>query len=295
MRPILFLACLLGATTGAALAHWPYGAATDGYGGIVFLEWPKKRVVRVAADGTVTRLADLSKESSDQNPHAIARGPDGAYYVAATYSREMWRIDADGVVKDYAPVTKENPLPPGDFLNLAFGPEGRLHLVLAATEEVRDGTGPRRVYRLVRIGKDGTHETLLETREGEAGWTDLYGACFAVDGEGTVWIAQGKRLCRVEKGMLVPVVTEGLGRAWTVVAEPGGNLLVLDVEGARILRVGADAKPKEVVTGLERPFSFTRTKDSRLLIGEETAADTYRIRRFTPGEELETLATVGPK
>ncbi len=292
MRALL-LPLVLVLAAGTAFAHWPYGMVATDDGGAVFLEWPRKRVVRVMPDGTWSVVADLSTPSPEQVPHAIVRGPDGALYVAATYAPKMWRIGAGGTAEAYAPVPMGTPLPSGNWLNIAFGPQSRLHLVLSADERRQGDDRPVPHYRIVRIEKDHTVRELYDARKGDEDYLPLYGSCLAVGPDGTVYLTQGERLFALDgKGRPKAIVPKGLGTAWTVVAEPGGDLLVLDTDGGRLVRVDPDHAVSAVVTGLAHPWSFARSTDGSLVIGEEPIAGEYRLRRFVPGKGLEQLALV---
>jgi DNA-binding beta-propeller fold protein YncE len=275
---------LILAAAGPAHAHPPYGIAADGEGSVFLLDWPVKHVVKVTAKGEASVFADFARRSPDSHPHALAVGPDGALYVAETYGARMWRVAADGTVAEHSPVSKEKPLPAGDWLNLRFGPAGNLHLVLA---------GRDRSYRIVRIAKDGSWSELFSCRRGEKKHLDLYGAGLAVGKGGTVYLAcRGKVLVLSKEGRFETLVEKGVGSPWGIVAHPDGGVVVADERGGRVLRVTGKGEVSELARGFERPYAVTRDRDGRYLVAEELSSDKYRLRRISPKGEVSTVAVI---
>jgi len=289
-RTLLTTALLLLLAVGAH-GHPPYGIACDGEGNVLFLDWPVKRVIRLTADGKSSVLADLSKRSPESHPHALAVGPDGALYVAETYGAKMWRIGADGGVERHRPAKEEKPLPPGDWLNLAFGPDGNLFLVLAREVRVEGTRGEE--YRIVKVGKDGAWSELYRRRPGQEGYLRLYYSCAAVGKGGKLYLTHGERLLTLsDEGKPETVAGEGLGEPWGVVAHPEGGVLLLDQGGGRLLRVTAKGEVSVLAKGLFRPYALTWDGKGGVLVGEETLGRKHRIRRIGPEGKIETVATV---
>jgi len=143
---------------GGPLDSNPFGLLAEA-GGQVVVDAGGNALLRVAADGEVTTLAEFPSRddgrSTDAVPTGVAVGPDGAYYVSeltgvpfAVGAANVYRV-----VPGQAPEVAYSGLK--TIIDLDFGPDGSLYVLQHATGPFLSGNGA-----LIRIAPDGTRTTL---------------------------------------------------------------------------------------------------------------------------------------
>jgi hypothetical protein len=145
----------------------PYGLLAEP-GSRVVADAGANALLRVTANGGVSTLAVFPSRAqgrlTDAVPTAIARGPDGAYYVGELTGAPF----AAGASNIYRVEPGQAPmLHRGGFtavIDLAFGPDGNLYVL-------EHSTGPvffAQPGRLLKLAPDGTRTTVIDglTRPG---------------------------------------------------------------------------------------------------------------------------------
>jgi len=287
MRPVL-AALVLAAS---AAAHPAYDIAVDGKGRVYFLDWPKKRLMRVSAGGKSETVADLAKVAKRTDPHTLALDAKGNVLVGASYEPRIWRITPQGAVSEVDLAPWRKALAGGNVLDLEWTEKGLY--VTAAHED------PARFRLLDPDGKE-----LLSVRRGEMGYRNLYAGSFCVGKDGTVFFTADERVWKLPKGGK-PVVLAGSAEAglrdgkggkarfsgpYGIRESKDGALFVADEKNGRIRRVDAAGTVTTLPPKLDGPHAIALGPEGRVLVAEYHRA-TIRIRRLE-GDHAKTLATV---
>lgn len=138
----------------------PYGALADRSSTLV-VDAGANALLRVRMDGDVETIATFRARpaaETDSVPTAVARGPDGAYYVAELTGAPF----AEGAARIYRVVEGEAPqIAFSGFktiIDLDFGPDGSLYVLQHATGPLFFA-GPGQV---IRIAPDGSRSVVVD-------------------------------------------------------------------------------------------------------------------------------------
>jgi len=279
-----------------ALAHPAYNIAADGKGNVYFLDWPRKRLMRVSRQGVVAVVADLSSKVAPQTyPHTLALQDDGNLLVGATYEGRAWRVSQRGQIKELD--LKGWDLSGGSVLNLALT-GSKLHMLVAHERKQR--------FRLL------TQKTkqLLDVRRGQPGYRNLYNGSFCVVRDGTVYLSADNRIWKLKPGARpvvfagakTPGMRDGNGTAARFAAPygmcldakggPGGTdrLLVADKDNGRIRAIDAEGNVTTLPAKLVRPHAVCTAPDGLVCVAEY-GSGVIRIRVIEK-QGVRTLASV---
>ena len=214
-------------------------------GSLLVAEQARGTIVRIAQEGTLTRIA-----SGLSRPHDIARDAAGALYVADTGNGRVARITSDGVVSTYvAGLTVP--------VALDFDRAGRL-LICEYTRgplKIAEGPGTARPFGPVL---DGGHGLLVGPDGGvlvveslgerisrlsadehlEPLWRDIEGAGLARGPSGDIYVAEprGGRVWRLKPNGIEVVVAEGLAGPQDPAFDAVGRLYVAETAAGRVVR-----------------------------------------------------------
>lgn len=216
-------------------------------GSLLVAEQDRGTIVRIAQEGTVTRIA-----SGLSRPHDIARDAAGALYVADTGNGRIARITPEGAVSTYvagltAPV------------DLDFDPAGRLLICEYTRGPLKIAEGP---------GTAGPFGPVLEGG---------HGLLFEPDGGVLVVENLGERISRLTvdehlEPLWQDIEGEGLARG------PSGDVYVAEPRGGRVWRLKANGVEVVVAEGLASPRDPAFDAVGRLYVAETGAG---RVVRFT--------------
>jgi len=286
MRLLILL--LLSAT---AAGHPAYDILPRKDGSVVFLDWPRKRLMQVTGKGELSIFADLGKAAAGTDPHTLAPGPDGSILVGATYQPRAWSVSAKGEITEFDLGATKKALAGDDLLAWKRTPKG-LYVMAARTKEKR--------FRLLDPGG----RVLLDVKDGDADYRNLYAGSFAVADDGTAYLTADHRVWKLVPGKAPVAIAgstepgkrDGKGDAarfhdpYGVVIAKDGALLVADHRNDAIRRI--DAKGAVTTLPVSVPGAHALAFDSagRLIVAGYHEA-TIRIVRIE-GKTGTTLATL---
>lgn len=249
------------------------GIAADPVMGFSVVDGASGVVRRVAADGTISRIAGGGTERSEGrspletklSPAAVAVGPDGVVRITEAETDRVLRIEAaptgGPVLRTVLGVGAPGYAPDGARavvsatarpLAIAVGPTGTVYVAEVENGRVRtiDSAG----VLGTAVGAGPTHP-----RDGEAAQSFLRSPSdLAVDAQGRVYVAEfdGHRIRRIDPDGRITTVA-GTGRAGfagdggpateaqlnapiSVAVDRDGSLLVLDRSNFRLRRISPD-------------------------------------------------------
>ncbi|MBK9166677.1 MAG: hypothetical protein IPM24_04345 [Bryobacterales bacterium] len=326
-----------------ARLHAPYGLVVDGAGTLYIADLGNRRVRRITPDGTIQTFAggdgslaaprNLALDWSgalyiaDFEAHAIRKvtpagvmttaassglsfpaglavDGSGALYVADSGNHRVLRIAPGGAASDLGPGALNTPT------GLALGPDGAVY--------VADSLG----NRVVRIGPDGQQTVVVGAgSQTSVGWLDAP-RDVAFDRQGTLYIADGRRVRRWSgegthavvagdgtfgfSGDGGPAVEAQLNTPSGLALAPDGSLYIADRANHRVRRLsatgtlatfagtgaagpatGATVPTEAAVAG---PAGLSLDSSGTLWIAESAG---HRIRKVTSAGLLATAAGTG--
>lgn len=145
----------------------PFGIMADDDGSMVVADAGSNGVLRVAADGTVSLLANPAPRVLPDDPDyesvptSVVRGPDGAYYF--TELTAYPNVPETARVLRFRPGQEPQVYEQGftSLVDLLFDERGRL-IVLELSKNGIYNPGDTRTGRLIRVERDGSHTVLAE-------------------------------------------------------------------------------------------------------------------------------------
>ncbi len=145
----------------------PFGIFADEDGSMVVADAGANNVVRVAADGTVTLLANPAPRVLPDDPDyesvptSVVRGPDGAYYF--TELTGYPNVPGTARVLRFRPGMEPQVYEQGftSLVDVLFDERGRLVVLELAKNGIYNPPDTR-TGRLVRVERDGSHTVLAE-------------------------------------------------------------------------------------------------------------------------------------
>ncbi|MDB5099627.1 MAG: repeat protein [Cyanobacteria bacterium RYN_339] len=263
--------------------------APDGKGGFYIAEGVVGRIRHVAADGTLSTLADQLHGDVKENFYGItdlALAPDGALYVATGSTAKVTRIGPDHSVKVVAgtgtvgrgalgkPADQVDMRP----LSIAFDTDGTLWIA----EYAQDGTTPR----VLSVGADGvarepaTASWPIDARivglakAGDGAWYTLLSIAGAADA-----------IYRLAPGAttwaLLPWEVDVDGQGQLAAAPDGGLLLAEDLAG-RLVHLGLDGKRTVLMDAakggaIKRPTAFIALADGRIQVIDADRSQAFEL------------------
>ena len=308
------------AATAAQLGA-PEGVAVDAGGNVYVVDTGSHRVRRIDRNtGIITTVAGSERPNWDESQAEQARllypaslALDHAGDVVFVDSQQVWKLDSAGMIErlagsgSYGDRGDGGAATEADFRNLqgiAVDMAGNVYLADSSNHRIR------------RIdGATGIIETIAGT--GRAGGSGDGGAAtgaelarpegVAVDNAGYVYIADtgNRRVRRVDltTWRIDTVSATSRDGNWadrglasgTLLRDPiavavdnGGNLLIADRSGNRVLRVDVHSQVIETVLEAEHPQALAVDDSGNIFVGLE-----HRILRVGPSGDTITVAGTG--
>jgi hypothetical protein len=242
------------------------------------------RIRRLAADGTLTTLADAGSGTIKTNflrLEDVARAPDGTLYVASR-TTGIYRVTPDGdvsrILTDQEATTGRGVLPQ----SLAVGPDGTLYLGEFTW-------GPGQAPRILVVSPDGTKVTTLAI---DAAWTGGRVSGLAFGPDGALWVAHEDQddhgaVYRHRDGAATKVAAmrDGKGLGDLAVA-PDGTVYVARSRARRLDAIAPDGTIRAVAgagttTGaadLTNPDAVAAGADGTVYVCDEAGARVFALR-----------------
>ncbi len=299
----------------------PEGVAVDAGGNVYVVDTGSQRVRRIDRNtGIITTVAGSARSYWDggQAEQAQLRSPaslalDHAGNVIFVDSQRVWKLDSAGMIERLAGSGSYGDRGDGNAaIEAAFrSPEG-IAVDMAGSVYLADSWN----HRVRRIdGTTGIIETIAGTGlEGDSGDGGAATGAelarpegVAVDNAGYVYIADtgNRRVRRVDltTWRIDTVSATSRDGNWadgglasgTLLRDPiavavdnGGNLLIADRSGNRVLRVDVHSQVIETVLEAEHPQALAVDDSGNIFIGLE-----HRILRVGPGGDTITVAGTG--
>ena len=250
----------LGSTEGGigkAKFAWPVGLFE--HQGSIWVADTSNDKIRLIKSGQVTTVAGTGTQGSTDGaaigkarfykPQGVARASDGSLWVADTHNHRIRHI-AGGQVKTLAGSSIGGQDGKGSGARFSFPKDIRM---LGADALVAD----RHNHKIRRVKADGTVTTFAGTYKGDVDGpiasARFYEPCgVAIDGKGTVWVADRDNhlIRRVMGGQVVTIAGSSKGHAngvgtaskfskpWGIAVAADGTLFVGDSGNHRIRKIG---------------------------------------------------------
>jgi uncharacterized protein (TIGR03437 family) len=300
----------------SALLYYPTAAVPDGNGNLYILDSSNNRIRKVASDGKISTLANVSGND-------MKLGPDGNLYVAG--NAWVYRVSLNGVLTpiagtgvsgysgDNGPATSAQI---GSAMGVAIDVSGSIFF----TEQTSSG------HHIRQIAPDGTIKTIAGTLNvgygGDGGLATAatlnYPIGIAIDSSGSIYVADrnSHRVRQISGGRIFSVIGTGssgrpidgapatspLGEPFALAIDAGDNLYVSDTLNhvvlkstplGRLSRVagsyvgwGAAGDGRATAVTLLAPCSISIDKSGNLYIADGA----HLVRKITTGGDAVTVA-----
>ncbi|MDT5219765.1 MAG: serine/threonine protein kinase, bacterial [Mycobacterium sp.] len=256
LRPIVQLAVVLTAATGASVVSATSAAAATPTPGTIYIADERgSKVVSVAPDGTQSTVG-----GGFDHPTDVAVDAAGNVYVVngsdiyAGYD-EIDKITPDGTQTTLAQVRSA--------FALAFDPVGQL--VVATL----DGA-------VVKLAPDGTTSTVV------TGLCSPHGV--AVDPVGNIYVADAceTRVVKIAPDGVESGVGTGLSGPLGVEVDIAGNVFVSDSGHHRIVRINSNGIQVAVASGFSHVWGLALDATGNLFASDNGFIDVGQIQKFAP-------------
>lgn len=215
-----------------AAAHPGSGIVVDRNGNVFFVMLGSNAIMKLSRDGSVRVLVD---DERLRLPHHLVLGKDGALYAASDFDGKVWRVGADGSLREHFNSNRvPRPAPPRSELFVGF----------AGDPFTLDSAG--NVYALAtkldsaisRITPDGQVTPLA----GNAKFGELHFSSMTWGPDGALYLSDETRVWRIVGDSATAIVPRGveLRRATGLAVDSEGNIYVADFGADRIVRLAPD-------------------------------------------------------
>ena len=312
----------------AVSIRWPTAVAADGAGNLFFESWncifrldAKGQLTRVAGNGTAGYSGDGGPATNAQlhTPLGLAADGQGNLYIADTSNGRVRKVSPDGAIATVAGIGQN------DFYGDG-GPaaSARLRLPSGLTVDRQGNLFIAETGRIRMVSTSGIINTVAGTgTEGYSGDgglatnAQISPTALAIDGQGTVFLADGYRVRKISPAGIITTVAgngtygySGDGAAATsgqlfpagVAVDGQGNLFVSDQSSGRIRKISPAGIISTVAGGGNSgtsgdgvPATSTQIDSFGIAIdaqGNLVVADRFncRVRKISPDGIITTVA-----
>ena len=230
IRSALLVAVAMFFVSSRADAHPGSGIVVDRAGTIYFVVAGTNVIMKVSRDGRSTAL-DFGEQL--RLPHHLVLGKDGSLYVASDCDGIVWRLGADGMLREHFN-PKRAMLPKLSRLEVGFGGDpftvdsaGNVYALAASG-----------ATSIVRIAPGGALAPIA-TR---ARFSRLHFGSMAWGPDGALYISDVDRVWRIAGGNATAIVPRGaqLLLATGIAVDSASNIYVADYSAERVVRLAPD-------------------------------------------------------
>jgi len=204
-----------------AAAHPGSGIVVDRNGNVFFVMLGSSAIMKLSRDGSVRVLVD---DERLRLPHHLVLGRDGALYAASDVDGKVWRVGADGSLREHFNSKRVPRAPrPGAEVHVgAFGDPFTLDSAgnVYALGSASDST-------LIRIALDGTVTPLAVN----AKFGGLHFSSMTWGLDGALYVSDKTRVWRIVGDSATAIVPSGVAlfRATGLAVDREGNIYVAPV------------------------------------------------------------------
>ncbi|MGH7177869.1 MAG: hypothetical protein ACREJC_10845 [Tepidisphaeraceae bacterium] len=247
-------------------AHPACGIVVDAHENIYFVDFTRNRILKCAADGTVSVLVEDRGGRDFSAPHHLSIDQDGNLLTCGDQGGRIWKISPDGIRSQLYPRTGQRGVEPIGSGGDPFDGAPDVTIIFVESQQ-------RRESKLMKITPHGRVELLAggacghaDGKGAAARFGELHSSRMVFDANGRIYLTDnGASVRRVDPDGTVTTVAgssdegfaDGKGAAARFRGASGlaigarGELLVADGGNGRIRRI----TPQGVVTTLPAQFN----------------------------------------